>query len=734
MPETRTPRRQAGGRRAAIYARVSDKSQAEDDKTSIAEQISDMEAYCEERGLTITARYQEVGRGWSKQRPDFQRMLADAASGRFDTIVCWKSDRLSRGMYPAAALMEVVEAHRIGIEAVMDAIDLKTFGLMAAIGKIELDNFRERASMGKRGAAKQGRIPVNHVPDGYRITEGRTPEVDDERAAVIRRIFRHSVHDGMGAPAIAEALEADAVPTARPGARWHAAQVNRILRNEAYRGTWWYGKVRHTATDAGMRRHPQPRERWVGVPFPPLVDGETWERAQALRKRRLTRSPRNTKTFHLLQHLVRCSECGMLMGPNVVRSQSVRKGGKTYRYELDPPRRYYQCYGMRTHRLRCREHPVIRAERLEELVWGEVRRVLERPELIAAGLAALEPDEDGGLAGEIARTERELAGVQAEEDRAIRLYVSGKISEEQLDHQQRFIGERLERLRARLDEYRARESSQAGRRVALEQVVEWARGVGAGLDGLGGEERRELLDLLLEDATIDGENRVTLTLAIPADDEFVPIAEPEPTTPSTRCGRRHAGPGASASPSPSRSSSWPTGERSRRTPSSWWRRSCKAPSPSRGSCPRTASPPTGTTATTSCSRWRGRSSRARRTPARSNRSSPRPSRSRPKPRRCSWTTAGRRSRSSRRSWRSTPTATVTARAASGRAWSWSRVAAAPQPRSPATAMLPAERTATKPRSRSSRCSPGPSSWPKSRSSHSGVASGKPPRSPSSSGR
>ena len=82
----------------------------------------------------------------------------------------------------------------------------------------------------------------------------------------------------------------------------------------------------------------------------------------------------------------------MLMGPNVVRSQSVRKGGKTYSYRLKTPRRSYQCCGMRTHRLRCRETPVIRAERLEELVWGEVRRVLERPELIAAGLVALEPE------------------------------------------------------------------------------------------------------------------------------------------------------------------------------------------------------------------------------------------------------------------------------------------------------------------------------------------------------
>ena len=40
-----------------------------------------MEAYCEGKGLTITARYQEVGRGWSKKRPEFQRMLADARKG-----------------------------------------------------------------------------------------------------------------------------------------------------------------------------------------------------------------------------------------------------------------------------------------------------------------------------------------------------------------------------------------------------------------------------------------------------------------------------------------------------------------------------------------------------------------------------------------------------------------------------------------------------------------------------
>ena len=86
-----------------------------------------MEAYCERRGLTIVARYQEVGQSWSKKRPEFQRMLADARRGRFDTIVCWKSDRLSRGMYPAAALIEVVEARLLRFEPAHRSVSDESF-------------------------------------------------------------------------------------------------------------------------------------------------------------------------------------------------------------------------------------------------------------------------------------------------------------------------------------------------------------------------------------------------------------------------------------------------------------------------------------------------------------------------------------------------------------------------------------------------------------------------------
>ena len=513
----RSIERKIEANRAAIYARVSDKSQAEEDKTSLSEQTIDMEAYCESRGLTITARYQEVGRGWSKKRPEFQRMLADAREGRFDTIVCWKSDRLSRGMYPAAALMEVVEAYQTRLEAVMDSIDMKTFGLMAAIGKIELDNFRERASMGKRGKAKQGRMPNGSVPYGYRIGEDGKPVVYEPEAEIVRRIFRQYVHEDMVGLAIARQLAQDNAPTWRPGSRWHNAYVCALLGKEVYKGTWWYGKARWVATEGGDQVYRQPEDTWIGIPFPPLVDEQTWDRAQLIKKQRTSLSKRNTKVFYLLQHLLRCAECGLLFACRSKTRMTTKYKDKSYSYELKTPQRHYHCYGMQRERLRCRERPYIRADRLEELVWSEVKKVVQNPDLIVEGIESLDTQEDGGLAKRIASAERELRGIQMEEDRAIGLYVSGKITEEQLDHQRKLILERLEAARAKLDDYRAQESLTVEKRVLMENIVEWAGSVGDGLDDLSSEERRDVLKLIVDQIEIDRENNVSITLGIPTE-------------------------------------------------------------------------------------------------------------------------------------------------------------------------------------------------------------------------
>ena len=514
MPRT-TNRGKPEANRAAIYARVSDKSQDEEEKTSISEQMGDMEAYGERKGLTITIGYQEVGRGWSKKRPEFQRMLADARRGLFDTIVCWKSDRLSRGMYPAAALMEVVEAHQICLEAVMDAIDMKTFGLMAAIAKIELDNFRERSTMGKRGTAKQGRAPTGRLPYGYRIGDDGRPEVIEEQAEVIRHIFHMYVHEGMGSPSIAVRLTDEGIPTQTGKLRWLQSRVHHILGNPTYKGSWVYGKYRHVSTEDGIKVYDQPRDTWIEIPVPQVVDDKTWELAQKLKKQRSRMARRNTKVLYLLQHLLKCGECGRNFYTRASWINTSVRNGKAYTYDLTTPRRYYLCNGMQSLRLRCRKRPYIRAEQVEEPIWREVKRVIQHPDLLVTGIAPLDSQESSSLEENIAQAERDLQSVQTREERAITLFVSGKITEAQLDNQLKFITERLENARAKLDDYRAWAVSGAEKLRLMEAVIAWARDIGPSLDELTPEQRKEFLQLVVEEVIVHSNDKVDVTLAIP---------------------------------------------------------------------------------------------------------------------------------------------------------------------------------------------------------------------------
>ena len=72
---------------------------------------------------------------------------------------------------------------------------------------------------------------------------------------------------------------------------------------------------------------------------------------------------------------------------------------------------------------------------------------------------------------------------------------------------------------------------QAEKRALAEHISEWASRAGDKLDGLSDRKRRELLELLLDGATIDRDNRINLTLAIPTED-VMSISERSTTSPS----------------------------------------------------------------------------------------------------------------------------------------------------------------------------------------------------------
>jgi len=130
-------------------------------------------------------------------------------------------------------------------------------------------------------------------------------------------------------------------------------------------------------------RSDQPVEEWtlIAVPAAALVS----EQQSALTQARLADNKhfakRNTKQPTLLQGILVCRECGYSCYRTSTRTTSRR----IY---------YYRCIGSDNYRHLggrvCASHP-IRADELDELVWDEVRRLLEDPALVRAEIDRRSP-------------------------------------------------------------------------------------------------------------------------------------------------------------------------------------------------------------------------------------------------------------------------------------------------------------------------------------------------------
>jgi DNA invertase Pin-like site-specific DNA recombinase len=81
--------------RTAIYARVSTANNGQDPKMQTRELLE----YCERRGWKFAGEYVDEGISGSKDnRPELNRLMADAHHRRFDAVVVWRFDRFARSV------------------------------------------------------------------------------------------------------------------------------------------------------------------------------------------------------------------------------------------------------------------------------------------------------------------------------------------------------------------------------------------------------------------------------------------------------------------------------------------------------------------------------------------------------------------------------------------------------------------------------------------------------------
>ena len=523
----------------AAYLRVS--SRVQRDRETIASQREAVLEHAGGCGWTVPKERVFADDGFSGatlDRPALEALRDAVAGGEVETILAWSADRLSRNFAHQMLLQEEFARHGARIVFVQEPDDATPQGMLlrqmlSAISEYERTQIAERSRRGKIHRARQGSLNmISRPPYGYRLirkTEacGARLEIDEAEAAVVRRIYDLYVREGLKMHALSRRLDAEGIRP-RHAECWPTATVAVILRNEAYVGRAAYLKTVGTGKPArrnrtGRRkagavrrltgRAVRPREEWIELPVPAIVEATVFARAQRRRAENRRFSPRKTADPTLLQGLCVCAECGYTIGRNSGNSGKGSYGKRIY---------YYRCHGVDSWRRPqgavC-DNPPVRADELDAEVWREVLALLENPQLVRS-----EIDSRLAAANDTASNDRRMAALRAESSRnqtrmrrLLDAYQEGLVT---LDELREMNAPMRTRQRAVLSELDALQTATLDRQSQLALATTVARFLKRMREAAGSlaiAERQRIVRLLVREVRI-GKDSVTICHSIPLTD------------------------------------------------------------------------------------------------------------------------------------------------------------------------------------------------------------------------
>ncbi len=424
--------------KAVIYARVSTERQAE--RGTIGSQVEVLRAHVAAAGDELAGQYCDDGHSGARlDRPGLDALRDAAEAGLFEVVWCLSPDRLARSYAYQVLILDELARLGVGVRFTdapgLDQDDPQPRLLtqvQGVIAEYERAKIGERYRRGKLFRSRAGEVISRKASYGYRRVP-RGPdgpahlEIFEPEAAVVRRIFAARAA-GTTIRQICRQLNEGAVPTPT-GSRavWGTSTVNRLLRNEADIGRVYYNRT-ETVPDRRPRHRsrqvPRPRDEWIAIPCPAIIAEDTFQAAATVSYDNAKWSPRRAEPgAWLLRGLVKCGSCGVGTSCHKMRGRNGTWHRYYYCHNHDPVR-------AGGHDRRCPERN-IRADALDEFVFGQIRAALLDPALLLAGEQAIAvhapaPD-DQLLAAELARLDRRLEAARGEHDRLIDLYQAGLI-------------------------------------------------------------------------------------------------------------------------------------------------------------------------------------------------------------------------------------------------------------------------------------------------------------------
>ena len=317
--------------RAAVYCRVSNKH--EDLENSLENQISHYrKAVGEDPRYELTEIYYDFGiSGYKESRPGFQKMMADAETGKFEIIITKAITRFARNTDTVLKATRRLKELGIGVFFELQGINTLSqegellMTLYAAFGQAESEGARMHKLMSIKRRYENGKPPQQlHRCLGYcKNADGEF--VPDKNAPLVIEMFEMAA-DGFTVGQITNYLNAEGIKT-QNGKNYCRTGVTRILRNAAYKGDficqrYYVDENRRLVLNKGEKQMYYIEEDHI-----PIVTRQLWDAVQqALDAATRRVEPTNSKPLPLndenypYRNKLFCAKCGHRL------SRAVRAG------------------------------------------------------------------------------------------------------------------------------------------------------------------------------------------------------------------------------------------------------------------------------------------------------------------------------------------------------------------------------------------------------------------------
>jgi site-specific DNA recombinase len=366
MPQTETKVVKA---RYCLYARKSTESE-ERQVLSIDSQIKEMLQLAERENLEIVCMKRESHSAKETgQRPVFNEIVEEIKEGKFNGILTWAPDRISRNAGDLGKIVDLMDEGKL--------LEIRTFGqrftnspsekfllmILGSQAKLENDNRGVNVKRGLRTRAEMG-LWAGPAPIGY-LTQNLMDKkcqviIDPLRAPTIRKIFEKVAYEKWSGMKIYNWLKFELNFYTRGNKTLALGSIYRILDNQFYYGVF---------------ERPKLSGNWYQGKHEPIITKELFDQAQVQLKR--DNIQRENKEFSFTK-LFTCGYCGS--GISAEEKWKQLKDGTHAKYI------YYSC--SRSKDRHCKNNYI----REEDLIT-ELLKILDKVDINELGMKQKLEDE-----------------------------------------------------------------------------------------------------------------------------------------------------------------------------------------------------------------------------------------------------------------------------------------------------------------------------------------------------